>query len=256
MSRAETPGDRGESSHSRSVPASEPPAPPLTEFETRWRALVAYGLLAAVFTLTLVMPLYAFSRGRSLATTALGVGGLFEGQLILAAFLAAWFALRRRSPVRIFLHLPRGRWGARIMRGLWVGVRGWLLTMAAMVVLGVLAHASGVTPNQGFVEIMLWMARRPLALRVGVIIVAMVVEEAFFRAFLQPRLGLILATCCFALSHVNYGSPTMGGGVFVIGWILGRTFDRTDDLAVCAVAHGTFDAIQLLIVLPLVASHM
>jgi len=71
-----------------------------------------------------------------------------------------------------------------------------------------------------------------------------------------PRIGIVLATCCFALGHVNYGSPAMGGGVFVIGWVLGRAFTRSDDLAVCAVAHGTFDAIQLLIVLPLVASQI
>jgi len=41
-----------------------------------------------------------------------------------------------------------------------------------------------------------------------------------------------LVYLCFAIGHVNYGSPTMGGGVFVIGWILGRAFQRGDDLAV------------------------
>jgi membrane protease YdiL (CAAX protease family) len=213
-------------------------------------------LLACVLLLTVALPILTFWRGMSLAVDTLGAGGLFQGQLVLAVFLLGWYALQRRVGIRAFLHLPSGRWGQRIGEGLRIGVRGWLLTMAVMVVLGILAHASGVQPNEGFADVMLWMARLPFALRAAVVAVAMVVEEAFFRAFLQPRIGLILATCCFALGHVNYGSPAMGGGVFVIGWILGRAFTRTDDLAVCAVAHGTFDAIQLLIVLPLVASQM
>ena len=84
----------------------------------------------------------------------------------------------------------------------------------------------------------------------------MVIEEAFFRAFLQPRFGLATATVSFALSHANYGSPVMGSGVLVIGLILGLTFRRHQDLAICALAHGTFDGIQLLIVLPFVASRL
>jgi membrane protease YdiL (CAAX protease family) len=100
------------------------------------------------------------------------------------------------------------------------------------------------------------MARRPILLRLALIGVAMSVEEAFFRAFLQPRFGLAIATVWFALSHLNYGSPLMGGGVLVIGWVLGRAFGRTSDLAVCAIAHGTFDAIQLLVILPLIAAHL
>jgi membrane protease YdiL (CAAX protease family) len=111
-------------------------------------------------------------------------------------------------------------------------------------------------PRPSFTDVVVWMAQRPLPLRVAVIVVAMVVEEAFFRGFLQPRFGIVTATLCFALGHVNYGSPIMGGGVFVIGLVLALAFRRYDDLAVCAVAHGVFDAIQLLIILPLIASQL
>ena len=253
MPRADEPAGPVEFSHPPPGPASEPT---LAEFATPWRAAAAYGLLAGVFLLTVVLPILTFWRGTALAVDAIGPSGLFQGQVVLAAFLLGWFTLQQRVGIRAFLHLPSGRWGARTVEGLRVGVRGWLLTMAVMVVLGILAHLSGVQPNEGFADVMVWMARLPFVLRAAVVAVAMVVEEAFFRAFLQPRIGIVLATCCFALGHVNYGSPAMGGGVFVIGWILGRAFTRSDDLAVCAVAHGTFDAIQLLIVLPLVASQI
>jgi membrane protease YdiL (CAAX protease family) len=174
----------------------------------------------------------------------------------LASFLTSWFTLQRGATWREFLHLERAPWGPRLVEGMRVGVTGWLMTLAAMMVLGGVARVIEVEPQEGFTDLVVWLARRPLALRVLLIAVAMIVEEAFFRSFLQPRLGFATATVCFALSHVNYGSPVMGAGIFVIGSILGLAFRRRQDLMVCAVAHGVFDAIQLLIVLPLVASRL
>lgn len=225
------------------------------EFSTRSRAAAAYTSLGGVLSLTVALPLVTFWRSEPLAVDRLGSLTLFEGQALLVLFLASWFFLQNRVGARAFLHLARGRWAARVAEGVRVGAAGWLVTMMAMLVLGIVAHLCHVTPHQGFAEVMVWMARRPIALRLALIGAAMVVEEAFFRAFLQPRFGLAIATLWFALSHVNYGSPLMSGGILVIGWILGRTFRRSGDLAVCAVAHGTFDAIQLLVVLPLVAAH-
>jgi membrane protease YdiL (CAAX protease family) len=225
-------------------------------FPSRWRAAVAYALLAGVLTLTVAVPLASAWRRAPIGVESLGPFNLFAGQIVLALFLASWFALQRGPTLRAFLHLPAGRWRARLAEGLRVGILGWLLTLSAMIVLGGLARATNVQPKEGFVDLVVWMAERPLALRVLLIVVAMTVEEAFFRAFLQPRFGLATATLCFALSHVNYGSPVMGAGVFVIGLILARAFRRHGDLAICAVAHGAFDAIQLLIVLPLVASQL
>ncbi|MBI3768083.1 MAG: CPBP family intramembrane metalloprotease [Deltaproteobacteria bacterium] len=226
------------------------------EFPTPWRAVCAYGLLGAVLLLIVALPIATFWRGEPLTVETIDTLKLFEGQGVLAAFLLLWFFLRGRPPLRSFLYLPRGHWAARVAEGIGVGVFGWLVTMTAMIVLGIVARTAGTAPHAGFVELMVWLARRPLPLRLSLIGVAMVVEEAFFRGFLQSRVGLAIATLAFALSHVNYGSPIMGGGVLVIGWVLGRAFHRTQDLAVCAVAHGTFDAIQLLLILPLIASRM
>jgi membrane protease YdiL (CAAX protease family) len=111
-------------------------------------------------------------------------------------------------------------------------------------------------PPEEFVGFITWLARRPFGLRLALVLTAMTVEEAFFRAFLQPRIGIALATLAFALGHVGYGSPQMGAGVLVIGLVLALDFRRRGDLAVCAIAHGVFDAIQLLIVLPLAASQL
>jgi membrane protease YdiL (CAAX protease family) len=256
MSTTDEPAGLPELSHRTGGAASDALGTVEGEFATPWRAALAYAAFSLVLLLTVVLPIVTFWRGTTLTVELLSSGGLFQGQIVLAAFLLTWFALQQRAGARAFFHVRSGRWGRRIVDGLWTGIRGWLLTMLVMAVLGLAARGTGVQPSAGFADLIVWMARRPLLLRIAVIVVAMLVEEAFFRAFLQPRIGIVLATCLFALSHVNYGSPTMGGGVFVIGWILGRAFTRTDDLAVCAVAHGTFDAIQLLVVLPLVASQL
>jgi membrane protease YdiL (CAAX protease family) len=226
------------------------------EFSAPWRAVLASVLLAAVLTVTVALPIASAWRALPVRVDALNPVALFTGQGILAAFLAIWFALQDRMTARQFFHLPRGRVVPRIASGLLVGAIGWLVTIAAMGVLGVVTRGAHIEPQHGFVDVVIWLATRPAPLRVALIAVAMTVEEAFFRAFLQPRFGILTATLCFALAHVNYGSPIMGGGVLVIGSVLGWTFLRRDDLLVCVVAHGVFDAIQLLIVLPLIAARL
>lgn len=181
---------------------------------------------------------------------------IFSGQIALATFLVLWFCLQQRDDLRSFLSLPKGQWTTRLQRGLRLGVSGWAITLVAMAVLSAASGLVAAAPRAGFTELVVWLATRPLAFRVALIVAAMTVEEAFFRAFLQRRIGLFGATACFAISHLNYGSPAMGGGVFVIGALLGVAFRRHRDLAICAVGHGTFDAIQLLVVLPWVASRL
>jgi membrane protease YdiL (CAAX protease family) len=85
--------------------------------------------------------------------------------------------------------------------------------------------------------------------------VAMTVEEAFFRGFLQPRVGLVVSSILFAFSHFSYGLPFMIVVVFTISLIIGRAFERAGDLLPCVVAHGIFDGVQLLVILPWTVHH-
>ena len=65
------------------------------------------------------------------------------------------------------------------------------------------------------------------------------------------RIGLVVSSILFAMSHFSYGLPSMIVGVFTISLIIGRTFARSGDLLPCIIAHGVFDAVQLLVILPL-----
>jgi membrane protease YdiL (CAAX protease family) len=231
----------------------------VSEFPDRRRAALATALLLGVLAVTVGLPVLTAWRRTPVAIATLGIFDLFAIHIMLALFLTAWFVLQRRASARAFLALPAQPWGPRLVAGLKLGVLGWLLTVAAMVVLTLATKATETEPGappEEFVGFITWLARRPFGLRLALVLTAMTVEEAFFRAFLQPRIGIALATLAFALGHVGYGSPQMGAGVLVIGLVLALDFRRRGDLAVCAIAHGVFDAIQLLIVLPLAASQL
>ncbi len=98
---------------------------------------------------------------------------------------------------------------------------------------------------------MIWMAQLPVAYKLTVIAAAMTIEEVFFRAFLQRRLGLWLSSLLFAIAHFSYGLPYLVVAVLTISLIIGTLFRRTGNLVPCIIAHGVFDAIQLLIILPI-----
>ena len=80
---------------------------------------------------------------------------------------------------------------------------------------------------------------------------AMTVEEAFFRAWLQKRLGLIASTTLFAMAHFTLGQPILLIGVTVISLVIGLTFYRTKNILPGVIAHGVFDAVQLFVIIPI-----
>ena len=97
-----------------------------------------------------------------------------------------------------------------------------------------------------------WMAALPLWKKGVIVLSAMTVEEAFFRGWLQKRVGLIASTLLFALAHSGLGQPLLLIGVGVISLIIGVTFYRTKNLIPGIIAHGIFDAVQLFVVIPVV----
>ena len=78
----------------------------------------------------------------------------------------------------------------------------------------------------------------------------MTVEEVFFRSFLQRRIGAVPASILFLVSHGGYGDPLFFAGLLVITAILAATFERTGSVVAPMVAHGVFDGVQLLLILP------
>jgi membrane protease YdiL (CAAX protease family) len=80
-----------------------------------------------------------------------------------------------------------------------------------------------------------------------------VVEEVFFRGFLQPRAGVLFSTGLFVLAHVGYGQPFMLVGVALLSLLYADLLRRRGNVWVPIAAHAVFDLVQLLVVVPLVA---
>ncbi len=217
--------------------------------DLRRRALGAF-LLVAVLAFAVFYP--AVSPATiDIEPERIWFPSIFAGHITLTVFLLVWWRLQQRRSLLRFLRLQRAG-----TTDLWLGLRagliGWLSTIAIMFLVGILTlpFSSGDDGTQ-IPPIMIWLARLSLGRKLLVILVAMTVEEAFFRAFLQSRLGWIPSSLLFALGHASYGMPAMLLGVFVISLIIGDLFRRTGRLGPCMIAHGVFDSIQLLVIIPI-----
>ena len=97
--------------------------------------------------------------------------------------------------------------------------------------------------------------RRVSAKSYDLILVALVAglsEEVFFRATLQPMLGIWLTSVLFVLAHLGIGSfnwakVTFGAFVFSMSLLFGFTYEQFGLVAAIA-AHASYDLVFLFVV--------
>jgi membrane protease YdiL (CAAX protease family) len=136
--------------------------------------------------------------------------------------------------------------------GLLVGVGSWFAVVVAAILLGLLLYAVGadkMAPKEP-PELILWIAALPIGIRFLASLSAGVVEETFFRGFLQPRIGLWLSTALFVLGHLSYGQPLLLFGVAILSLIYGFLVRWRQTIWPAIAAHALFDGVQLLVVIP------
>ncbi|HJW93489.1 MAG TPA: type II CAAX endopeptidase family protein [Thermoanaerobaculia bacterium] len=178
--------------------------------------------------------------------------GFFVLHFVMIVFLLVWWLITRRPPLGTFLNIPRNGNGEAVMTGFAVGFGGWIATIViALFALAILRVAGLVPDNIKPPAMIAFMAHVPWWKKASIVFAAMTVEEAFFRGFLQKRLGLIASTMLFAVAHAGYGQPLLLVGVSIISLIIGTVFYRTKNLLPGIIAHGVFDAIQLFVIIPI-----
>jgi membrane protease YdiL (CAAX protease family) len=178
---------------------------------------------------------------------------LFALHAILFVFLLGWWLLTRRPPIGEFLNIPRHGNAQAVLIGFAVGVGGWIFTITVALMIGLILNAAGLIPkNVQPSPMVAWMVALPLWKKGVIVLSAMTIEEAFFRGWLQKRIGVIASTVLFALAHSGLGQPLLLIGVSVISLIIGFTFYRTKNLIPGIIAHGIFDAVQLFVIIPIV----
>jgi len=217
------------------------------------RRAVAVGLLAGVLLLTVALPFAGGLAGARPDTAGLSLFSLFLVHLILAFFLLFYYLLSGHTSLAHFLKVRSSRPAADLSVGILIGFVGWLLTVLAAVgaiLVWYLLRRPEVEPSAGVSPTIVWMISQPLWVRIGIILSAMVVEELFFRSFLQTRVGGLAATLMFTAAHGAYGEPLVLVGILVISAVLSATFRLYGNVLPCIVAHGTFDAIQMFVLIP------
>ena len=220
------------------------PSPVFKWFAYAWLGAFLL-LLAVIVTASALTPVTA----RQLATTPFYV--LFAMHAILVAFLVGWWFATGRPPLREFLNIRHERPAEVVAIGVSVGVGGWIFTLLMAMLVVLLLRGIGVIDEPPEPPAMIgWMAALPLWKKALIILSAMTVEEAFFRSFLQKRIGLVASTILFALAHFTYGNPLLLIGVTIISLVIGITFHRTKNVLPGVIAHGVFDAIQLFVIVP------
>lgn len=223
----------------------------------RWRRLTVAVLLAGIFWLGVFLPLgllgtetAAFDPEHTSPAQLFLLHGLLLTALVLT-FLLSFPGEGAAGFLRRLGFRPAG-----VLRevglGLAAGVVAWGVVIGALLAVVVVVVALGFEdwiPREPPAA-MPWLAGLPVITRLGVSLSAGVVEEAFFRGFLQPRAGIVFSTLCFVLAHLSYQAPFMLVGVTLLSLIYAVLVLWRRSVWAAVTAHFVFDAVQLLVVIP------
>ena len=220
------------------------------------RRALAMGLLGAVLVLVVAIPFAGALVGAEADTRELSLVSVFAVHATLVLFLICYYALSGRRSISDFLSLRSDRPAHDLAVGAGIGVVGWVLTIVtAAVILGIgylLSPKERVgSPEASVSPMIIWLVAQPVWVKAMIVVSAMVVEELFFRGFLQPRVGPVAATLMFTAAHGAYGQPIVLVGILVIAAVLAVTFAVYRNVLPCVMAHGVFDAIQMFVIIPL-----
>jgi len=222
-------------------------------FPSALRRRLALGLFFLHLVLTVLVP--AMAGGRRIDVSGLRFSRVIVAQGLLAAFLAVWWLLAGRPSLAPFLGLRCPHPLREAARGVLFGLAGWGATLAIGIAVSLAGSGFGIEPT-GVSPLLRWIVGQPFAQRLAVVVMAMTLEEFYYRAFLQSRFGALAASILFLLAHAGYGDPRIFVVLLGVTVILAAAYRRSGSTIAPIFAHGTFDAIQLFIVAPAVLHHL
>lgn len=233
------------------------PAPP--GLRHAGRRAGASAVLTVVLFFTVFLPLVSAGQGMEIDPATLSPGSLFLSQIFLLLGLGAWCLLAYGIDAGD-LRAAIDALGLRLRRpwrelgvGLGAGLLAWLVVLVAAVVFGLLLElvlGEEALAQQLPAPLIVWMAGLPVVLRLALSLSAGLVEEIFFRGFLQPRIGIGASTLLFVLGHAAYGQPLMLVSLTVLSLLYAALARWRGNVWSAVVAHALFDAVQLLVVIP------
>ena len=233
-------------------------------FATSWRRLAACGVLGLILYVAVFLPLGRIGLGMSTDFAALHPIELFGLHLLLVLVLVVWYLLgfagtpdaARRWISQFGYRTARPGWELGL--GVLAGLAAWAVVISALLGIAGLLYLVGAEKSlpQTPPAAIPWMASQPLWLKIGLVLSAGLVEESFFRGFLQPRAGIALSTVFFAMAHLSYDQPFMLVGVSLLSLLFAFIVRWRQSVWAAVAAHTVFDAVQLLVVIPFALKFM
>lgn len=123
---------------------------------------------------------------------------------------------------------------------------GLCAIFTALFILGLASMAVGFSDQQKVSERVMEL---PLAILALAVLVAPVTEELFFRAFLSPRVGILLSAVLFSIAHFSYGSVIEVVGVLFVGLLLGAVYRMSKSLLPCIAVHMAYNLLSIALTL-------
>jgi membrane protease YdiL (CAAX protease family) len=234
-------------------------------FRLPWRRTAAFGVLTIALYLGVTSPLGQVGRPLEIDYSAIHPVQLFTLHGVLLAAAAAWFSLGFVVPGSLPSDLGSvgrtvlGQLGfstPRPMREIALGLGAALLLWPAVIV--ALLTVAAILWMLGQQELLPstpppmieWIVTLPVVLRIAISLSAGVVEELFFRGFLQPRVGIGFSSLLFVLAHLSYDEPFMLVGIALLSLAFAGLVAWRQNVWPAIVAHAVFDGVQLLILIP------
>ena len=239
-----------------------PGATPTDVVVARVRWVVAMTVLWLVMWVGVFLPLGSLGVEQELDFSQISQADLFLLHLLLVFCLVVWYVSgfvptppgteRRLARWSVQLGFRTDSAGRELAIGLVIGVLAWLAVLGVLLGVGVVIWWLGgeeLLPQEP-PEMIPWIAGMPIAIRLLISLSAGVVEETFFRGFLQPRVGMWFSTLLFVLAHASYEQPLMLLGVTLLSLVYGGLVHWRQNIWAAIAAHTLFDAVQLLVVIP------
>jgi len=232
-------------------------------FRQPLRRALALTVLVLVFWIGVFGPLVSLGNVPEVNIEDLNFTAVFFVQGLLLSSLVLWYLLGFAAvpgvktddigrQLRSELGLGSADFKTEMGVGLVAGIIAWGLVLSAAMVLAVvlLALGAGNWLEQESPPAIVWLAALPVGYRLLISLSAGVVEEIFFRGFLQKRIGLIASTMFFVAGHAGYGQPFMLFGITLLSLFYGLLVRWRGSVWAAVVAHFLFDAVQLLVFIP------
>ena len=244
-------------------------------FHVLWRRLLAGAAVAGLLAVGVFAPLGNIGLSLEPDLSKITTPQLFLLHFLMLAALGVWFFLGYGGTGSVAVAVdgegmappPRPSLGQQfaaqfgfrtpdvwreIGLGIVLGISAWMAVILALIAIAGVLLALGykdAMPQQPPAMVP-FIAGLPVLIRLLISLSAGVVEETFFRGFLQPRIGIVLSTAFFALAHLSYGQPFMLVGITMLSLIYAFLVKWRQNVWPAVAAHALFDGVQLLVIVP------